>query len=129
MGAVAASGLFLVAAVADVGGIVVVLIPLWLVLGLSGIAMPNAPAIALSMPGEAADTAAALIGAVRFGVGAAPPPFVGLLGTDAIAMAIVASPGIVLALGPIAHIDRSPPLPSSPSGRSSCGSRLGQDRS
>src|SRR3546814_12243895 len=53
MGAVAASGLFLVAAVADVGGIVVVLIPLWLVLGLSGIAMPNAPAIALSMHGEA----------------------------------------------------------------------------
>src|SRR3546814_14080811 len=97
MGAVAASGLFLVAAVADVGGIVVVLIPLWLVLGLSGIAMPNAPAIALSMHGEAAGTAAALIGAVRFGVGAAAAPFVRLPGNDAHAMATVVPPGMVLA--------------------------------
>src|SRR3546814_11183662 len=97
MGAVAASGLFLVAAVADVGGIVVVLIPLWLVLGLSGIAMPNAPAIALSMHGEADGTAAALIGAVRFGVGPDAAPFVGLPGHESPAMALVVAPSKGLA--------------------------------
>src|SRR3546814_12265276 len=100
MGAVAASGLFLVAAVADVGGIVVVLIPLWLVLGLSGIAMPNAPAIALSMHGEAAGTAAAQSGAVRFGTGPATATFVGLLGHVSLATGFVRPPRAVLAPRP-----------------------------
>ena len=43
---------------------------LWAVLAAAGLAMPNAPALALSRHGEAAGTAAALLGAVQFGVGA-----------------------------------------------------------
>ena len=44
--------------------------------------MPNAPSLALSRHGEAAGTAAALLGCVQFGVGALVAPLVGLIGSD-----------------------------------------------
>ena len=59
------------------------LVPLWLVLFAVGLVLPNAPALALARHGEAAGTAAALLGAIQFGVGAIVSPLVGVLGNDA----------------------------------------------
>jgi MFS transporter, DHA1 family, multidrug resistance protein len=86
-GTLAAAALVAVAA-ADLG-LVPLLAGLWAVLASVGLVMPNAPALALSRHGEAAGTAAALLGAVQFAVGAFAAPLVGLLGTDAVAMALV----------------------------------------
>jgi len=95
-GAVAGLVLLLFAAT-GFGGLVGVLIPLWVVLASAGLAFPNAPALALSRHGEAAGTAAALLGAVQFGVGALAAPLVGLLGTAAVGMALVIAGGMLAA--------------------------------
>ncbi|GAA2702364.1 multidrug effflux MFS transporter [Actinoplanes palleronii] len=87
----------LVLAATGIGGLVGILIPLWLVLAMVGLAMPNAPALALSRHGEAAGTAAALLGAVQFGVGALAAPLVGVLGVGAVAMAVVVFGGMLAA--------------------------------
>ncbi|SNY57200.1 MFS transporter, DHA1 family, bicyclomycin/chloramphenicol resistance protein [Paractinoplanes atraurantiacus] len=87
----------LILSVTEIGGLVGILIPLWLVLAMVGLAMPNAPALALSRHGEAAGTAAALLGAVQFGVGALAAPLVGVLGVGAIAMAVVVFGGMLAA--------------------------------
>lgn len=96
-GAVTGVALVIVAAT-GAGGIVGLVGALWLVLFTVGFALPNAPAVALSRHGEAAGTAAALLGAVQFGIGAAISPVVGLLGNDALAMGAVVAGGLVLAL-------------------------------
>ena len=59
---------------------------------------PNATALALSRHGEAAGTAASLLGAVQFGVGGLAAPLVGLLGNDAVAMATVITVAAIAAL-------------------------------
>ncbi len=94
---VLASAALLAIAEAD-GGLVLLLAALWTVLASVGLVMPNAPALALSRHAEAAGTAAALLGAVQFGVGAVAAPIVGLLGTDAIAMGLVMLGGTATAL-------------------------------
>ncbi|MHA6796979.1 multidrug effflux MFS transporter [Pseudonocardia bannensis] len=81
-----------------IGGLVGLLVPLWSVLFATGLVLPNAPALALSRHGEAAGTAAALLGAVQFGVGAIVSPMVGVLGNDALAMGTVVAAAMVLAL-------------------------------
>jgi DHA1 family bicyclomycin/chloramphenicol resistance-like MFS transporter len=78
-------------------GLAGILVPLWFVLAMVGLAMPNAPAIALSRHGETAGTAAALLGAVQFGVGALAAPLVGMLGVGAVAMATVVFGGMAAA--------------------------------
>ena len=60
--------------------------------------MPNAPALALARHGEAAGTAAALLGAIQMGTGAIVSPLVGVLGNDAVAMGAVMTGGSVVAL-------------------------------
>ncbi|WFE42695.1 multidrug effflux MFS transporter [Micromonospora sp. WMMD998] len=93
------AGLALLAfAATNVGGLPALLVSLWVVLAAAGLAMPNAPALALSRHGEAAGTASALLGAVQFGVGAVAAPLVGVLGTGAVAMALVVTGGMVAAL-------------------------------
>jgi DHA1 family bicyclomycin/chloramphenicol resistance-like MFS transporter len=94
---VAAGALLLALAAAHAGGLLGVVLPLWAVLAMVGLAMPNAPALALSRHGEAAGTAAALLGAVQFGVGALAAPLVGVLGVGAVAMAIVVFGGMTAA--------------------------------
>jgi DHA1 family bicyclomycin/chloramphenicol resistance-like MFS transporter len=89
IGALVAAALLAFFAMTGIGGLLGVLIPLWLVLTAVGLAMPNAPALALSRHGEAAGTAAALLGAVQFGVGALVAPLVGVFGAGAGAMAAV----------------------------------------
>ncbi|MDP9793991.1 DHA1 family bicyclomycin/chloramphenicol resistance-like MFS transporter [Catenuloplanes nepalensis] len=87
----------LVLAATRTGGLAGILVPLWLVLTTVGLALPNATALALSRHGEAAGTAAALLGAVQFGVGALAAPLVGILGVTATAMAIVVFGGMLAA--------------------------------
>nr|WP_211660845.1 multidrug effflux MFS transporter [Modestobacter muralis] len=96
-GALAGAAL-LVLALTDTGGLFGVAVPLWAVLFAVGLALPNAPALALSRHGDKAGTAAALLGAVQFGVGAAVSPLVGILGNDAVAMGTVIVGSLVLAI-------------------------------
>ena len=63
-----------------------------------GLVIPNAPAVALSRHPDAAGTAAALLGAAQFGLGAAVAPLVGVLGNNEIALALVMTAGMVIAL-------------------------------
>ncbi|TDB70348.1 multidrug effflux MFS transporter [Micromonospora sp. KC723] len=94
----AVAGLVLLAVAATgFGGLPSLLVSLWVVLAAAGLAMPNAPALALSRHGAAAGTASALLGAVQFGVGALAAPLVGVLGTGAVAMAVVVAGGLVAA--------------------------------
>lgn len=92
-----AGAVLLVDARTGFGGLAGILVPLWAALATVGLAMPNAPALALSRHGDAAGTAAALLGAVQFGVGALAAPLVGALGVGAEAMAAVVLLGMVAA--------------------------------
>jgi DHA1 family bicyclomycin/chloramphenicol resistance-like MFS transporter len=71
------------------GGMYGFLTPVWVILGAMGFVIPNAPAVALSRHQDAAGTAAALLGAAQFGLGAAVAPLVGVLGNDERALALV----------------------------------------
>jgi DHA1 family bicyclomycin/chloramphenicol resistance-like MFS transporter len=71
-------------------GLLFVLVPLGLVVATAGLGLPNTPALALTRHGEAAGTAAAVLGCVQFGVGALVAPLVGAFGsTTATPMATV----------------------------------------
>lgn len=85
-------------ALTGTGGVIALMLPIWGVLGAAGLAFPNAPALALSRHGDSAGAAAAMLGAVQFGLGALTPPLVGLLGMDAVAMATGVVVSMVLAL-------------------------------
>ncbi|MGR7024389.1 multidrug effflux MFS transporter [Geodermatophilus sp. URMC 62] len=100
-----------VLAATGTGGLWAVALPLWAVLFASGLALPNAPALALSRHGEAAGTAAALLGAVQFGVGAAVAPLVGVLGNDAVAMGTVVVAALVTAIAVLVLVVRPWQLP------------------
>ena len=63
------------------GGMYGFLTPVWVILGAMGFVVPNAPAVALSRHQDAAGTAAALLGAAQFGLGAAVAPLVASLGS------------------------------------------------
>ena len=98
-GAVVAGVAFVGIAVAHVGGLPGFLLPCgrsWPRLASSS---PNAPAVALSRHPDAAGTAAALLGAAQFGIGAAVAPMVGVLGNDELALAAVMTAGVVVAAG------------------------------
>jgi DHA1 family bicyclomycin/chloramphenicol resistance-like MFS transporter len=74
------------------------LVPVWAVLAMMGFVIPNAPAVALSRHHEASGTAAALLGAAQFSVGAVIAPVVGLMGNDEIALSVVMTAGVAIAL-------------------------------
>ncbi|MUM16560.1 multidrug effflux MFS transporter [Mycobacterium sp. CBMA271] len=88
----------LVLAGLGIGGLVGFVAPVWTLMALMGFVIPNAPALALSRHGEAAGTSAAVLGASQFGVGAVIAPLVGALGNNALAVAVVMTIGVVLAL-------------------------------
>ena len=102
LGALAAAtvvgAIFIALSVTHTGGIYGFLVPVWAVLAMMGFVIPNAPAVALSRHHEAAGTAAALLGAAQFGVGAAIAPVVGLMGNDEIALSVVMTAGVGIAL-------------------------------
>ncbi|WP_448440727.1 multidrug effflux MFS transporter [Mycolicibacterium sp. XJ2] len=84
--------------VVDVGGVAGFVVPVWVLLAAVGFVIPNAPALALTRHPDAAGTAAALLGAGQFGLGAAIAPLVGALGNDEFALAAVMTVGMVIAL-------------------------------
>ncbi|MGB3355981.1 MAG: multidrug effflux MFS transporter [Mycobacterium sp.] len=90
---------FVALAAAQVGGVFGFIVPVWAILAAMGLVIPNAPAVALTRHQEAAGTAAALLGAAQFGLGAAVAPLVGVLGNNELAMAVVMSAGVMIALG------------------------------
>ncbi|MET7132747.1 multidrug effflux MFS transporter [Cellulosimicrobium sp. MI9406] len=94
------SGGLLVAALA--GGGLAWLVPLIvLTLGTAGFVMPSVPAIALERNAHRAGSAAALIGAFQFGVGAVVAPVTGLLGgSPPVTMAAVMF-GVVVVAGAV----------------------------
>lgn len=97
LGVGATAGLVLVVVAATgFGGLPSLLAALWVVLASAGLSLPNAPAVALSRHGEAAGTAAALLGAVQFGLGAVAAPLVGALGNGSLAMAAVVAGGMLI---------------------------------
>jgi DHA1 family bicyclomycin/chloramphenicol resistance-like MFS transporter len=110
VGAVA-GGVLVVLAGTGTGGLPAVVVSLWAVLFACGLALPNAPALALSRHGEAAGTAAALLGAIQFGVGALVSPVVGLLGNDAAAIGLVVVAALSLAIVVLVTVVRPWQLP------------------
>jgi DHA1 family bicyclomycin/chloramphenicol resistance-like MFS transporter len=94
----AAGVVFVGLSVAHIGGLLGFVLPVWTILGAMGLVIPNAPAVALSRHPEAAGTAAAVLGAAQFGLGAAIAPLVGVLGNDEFALALVMTVGMVIAL-------------------------------
>jgi DHA1 family bicyclomycin/chloramphenicol resistance-like MFS transporter len=88
------------------GGLPLLLVSLWVVLAAAGLALPNAPALALNGQGDAAGTAAALLGAAQFGLGAIAAPLVGVLGNGGVAMGTVVTGGMVLALAVLQSVVR-----------------------
>nr|WP_232077811.1 multidrug effflux MFS transporter [Mycolicibacterium aichiense] len=89
---------FVALSVTHTGGIYGFLIPVWAVLAMMGFVIPNAPAVALSRHHEASGTAAALLGAAQFSVGAVIAPVVGLMGNDEVALSVVMTAGVAIAL-------------------------------
>lgn len=88
--AVVAAGALLVAGLTGAFGLLGVLVPLAVVVAACGLTLPNTPALALTRHGSAAGTAAAVLGAVQFGVGALVAPLVGAFGSStAVPMAAV----------------------------------------
>lgn len=106
LGATTAGLLLLATSLTGFGGLTGVLVPLWAALFAVGLALPNAPALALSRHGEAAGTAASLLGAAQFGTGAAVSPLVGVVGNDATAMATVVATALALALAVLVLVVR-----------------------
>ena len=83
------------------GGLAGFMVPLAFMLAAAGLIMPNTPAIALNRHGDAAGTAAAVLGAAQFAVGGSVAPLVGVLGNGtAVPMAaiLVATAGLATAL-------------------------------
>ena len=96
--ALLAGAVFVGLSVAHVGGLAGFVVPVWAILAAMGLVIPNAPAVALSRHPDAAGTAAALLGAAQFGLGAAVAPLVGVLGNDELALSVVMAVSALLAL-------------------------------
>ena len=85
-----AAVVLLVFAATGAYGLAGFMVPLWFVIAAAGLSFPNAPAIALNRHGEAAGTAAALLGSAQFVIGGSVAPLVGALGNGtAVPMAVV----------------------------------------
>jgi DHA1 family bicyclomycin/chloramphenicol resistance-like MFS transporter len=79
-------------------GAVVMAGPLWFIIAACGFSFPNTPALALTRHGEAAGTAAALLGSAQFVVGGIAAPLVGAFGSgSALPMAAVMAVTTVVA--------------------------------
>ncbi|WP_375430457.1 multidrug effflux MFS transporter [uncultured Friedmanniella sp.] len=74
-----ASAALVATAITGFGGLVGFLVPLWFIVASAGLSFPNAPAIALNRHGEAAGSAAALLGSAQFVLGGLIAPLVGAL--------------------------------------------------
>lgn len=80
------------------GGIVGLVVAIWLTTATLGFVMSNASALAMTRHGERAGSAAATIGFLQAGLAGAVSPLVGVLGGDAVAMTGVMLASMVVAL-------------------------------
>jgi MFS transporter, DHA1 family, multidrug resistance protein len=108
-----AAAALLVVGLTGAGGLIAVLVPLAVLVSTAGLALPNVPALALTRHGEAAGTAAAVLGCVQFGVGAVVAPLVGAFGSTtaapmAAAMLAVTTLAGVLMFG-VVRREKHPP--------------------
>lgn len=69
------------------GGLAGFIVPILCMLAGGSLVIPNTTALALTRHGEAAGTAAAVVGAIQFSLGALVAPVVGMLGNDGVATA------------------------------------------
>ena len=76
--AAVAGAVMLVNAVTGTGGLLGIMVPIWVVMAMVALCGPNATALALAEHGQRAGAAAALLGAAQFAVGAAIAPLTGL---------------------------------------------------
>jgi DHA1 family bicyclomycin/chloramphenicol resistance-like MFS transporter len=76
--AAVAGAVMLVNAVTGTGGLLGIMIPVWVVMAMVALCGPNATALALAEHGQRAGAAAALLGAAQFVVGAVVAPLTGL---------------------------------------------------
>jgi DHA1 family bicyclomycin/chloramphenicol resistance-like MFS transporter len=98
VGAAVAGPVMVSVALSGLGGLPGMLAAVWAMLFFCGLLMPNASAVVLDAPGEAAaGTAAGVLGAARWGVSAVVSPLVGMLGNTALAMSVVCACGLVAA--------------------------------
>lgn len=102
------AAVFVALALGHIGGLWGFLVPVWLILAAMGLVIPNAPAVALSRHTDAAGTAAALLGAAQFGLGAAVAPLVGVLGNNEFALALVMVVGSTVALFALLAVGSTP---------------------
>jgi DHA1 family bicyclomycin/chloramphenicol resistance-like MFS transporter len=99
LGGVVATGLVGIGLQATgTGGLAGFLVPVMVMLGCGSLVIPNSTALAMSRYGEAAGTAAAVVGAIQFGTGALVAPVVGLLGNDGVATTTTMTGSAVLAM-------------------------------
>lgn len=105
---VLAAIVFVVLAVTGVAGLAGFLGPVLVILGGMGLVLPNAPAVALSRHHDASGTAAALLGAAQFGLGAVTAPVVGMLGNNEFALALVMLVGSAVALAAMMFVGVPP---------------------
>ena len=99
--AVAGAGALLATTSTGFGGLAGFLVPLAVIVSAAGLAMPNAPAIALSNHGERAGAAAAVLGAGQFMIGGLVSPLVGVLDNGsgvAMAAIMLGTTGLAVAL-------------------------------
>jgi DHA1 family bicyclomycin/chloramphenicol resistance-like MFS transporter len=88
----------LVDAVTGTGGLLGIMIPIWVVMAMVALCGPNATALALAQHGERAGAAAALLGAAQFTIGAAIAPLTGLgVAGSAVPMAATIAGALLLA--------------------------------
>ncbi|WP_433305134.1 multidrug effflux MFS transporter [Actinoplanes sp. CA-030573] len=107
--------LLMIVTLTGVGDLPAILLLLFPALAAVGFRGPNATALALSRHGEAAGTAASLLGAFQFGVGGLAAPLVGVLGNDAVAMVAVitmAAFGALVVLLALVRPDRVGDVPA-----------------
>ncbi|AYY15361.1 Bcr/CflA family efflux MFS transporter [Actinobacteria bacterium YIM 96077] len=97
--AATASAVLIVISLTGAFGMLGIAVPLFFMLATIGFTLPNVPALALANHGEAAGTAASLIGAMNFLVGGAIAPIVGMFGADSavpMASVMVAATGVAV---------------------------------
>ena len=89
--------------------------PLWFVIAACGFSFPNTPALALTRHGEAAGTAAALLGSAQFVLGGITAPLVGAFGDgSALPMAAVMAATMAIAATLALTAVRGSTVPSEP---------------
>lgn len=111
--AAGSSAIMVVLTATGVGGIWGLVVPLFFAFAAAGLALPNVPALALARHGSSAGTAAALIGAGQFGVGALISPLAGSEGSvTALSMSIVLASSAAAALLTLFVLVRPRTLPS-----------------